>query len=236
MSERRDHTEPDPLNDETTGGVETEPTDGGASSPGDGPERGMSADEAEQYIDLARSGETDVPVGAEGFVEALRAVAAQRDEQRALLQRTAADYQNFQRRARQSERETRELTSAGVVQSLLQVLDFFDMALRQDPETATAQQVLGGVEMIKAEFLRVLGGHGVGTVLATPGEEFDPTRHEAVEQRAGTDVPAGRIIETRSPGYTMGDRIVRPAKVVVAAGAGGGTGAHEDAGEPGGEG
>lgn len=234
MSEHRDQPENDPLADAAEGGVETEPTSADEQTADDA-EQGMSADEAEQYIDLARSGETDVPVGAEGFVEALRAVAAQRDEQRALLQRTAADYQNFQRRARQSERETRELTSAGVVQSLLQVLDFFDMALRQNPETATAGQVMGGVEMIKAEFLRVLGGHGVGAVLATPGEEFDPTRHEAVEQRTGTDVPAGRIVETSSPGYTMGDRIVRPAKVVVAAEAGDGTDAN-DAGEPGGEG
>ena len=46
--------------------------------------------------------ETDVPVGAEDFVEALRVIAGQRDEQRALLHRTAADHQNFHRRARLS--------------------------------------------------------------------------------------------------------------------------------------
>lgn len=175
----------------------------------------MTAEQAEELVEMARSG-FEAPVGAEDFVEALVVVAGQRDEQRGLLQRTAADYQNFQRRARQNERETRELTSAGVVQSLLQVLDFFDMALKQDPATATAEQVMGGVEMIKSEFLRVLSTHGVGLLTPAAGDAFDPRRHEAVENTAETEIEPGHVVETRSPGYTMGNRVIRPAKVVVA--------------------
>jgi len=182
----------------------------------------LTPEEAEELVSLARSGEVDVPVGAEGFVEALRVVAAQRDEHRDLLHRTAADYQNFQRRARQNEREARELSSVGVVQSLLQVLDFFDMALKQDPEKATAAQVIGGVEMIKAEFLRVLAMHGVGLLTPAAGEAFDPKTHEAVENTGETNIEPGHVVETRTPGYTMGERVIRPAKVVVATEAGNG--------------
>lgn len=180
-----------------------------------GEQTGLTPEQAEELVELARSGDADVPVGAEDFVEALRLVAAQRDAHLDLLRRTTADYQNFQKRARQNERETRELASAGVVQSLIQVLDFFDMALKQNPETATAAQVLGGVEMIKAEFVRVLTGHGVGTITPAGGDEFDPVRHEAVGHAAVAETPPGRVVETRSPGYTMGDRVVRPAKVIV---------------------
>ncbi|USN99430.1 MAG: nucleotide exchange factor GrpE [Phycisphaeraceae bacterium] len=176
----------------------------------------MTGEQAEELVEIARAGDADVPVGAEDFVEALRLVAAQRDQNRDLLQRTAADYQNFQRRARQNERETRELTAAGVVQSLLQVLDFFDMALKQDPEKATVAQVMGGVEMIKAEFLRVLSNHGVAPVFPVAGDAFDPHRHEAVENTSESGVEPGHVVEVRSPGFTMGDRVIRPAKVVVA--------------------
>jgi molecular chaperone GrpE len=198
---------------------------------------GMTPEEAEDLVSLARSGD-EVPVGAEDFAEALAIVAAQRDEHFDKFQRLGADYQNFQRRARQNERESRELASMGVVQSLLQVLDFFDMAMKQDPATATAAQVIGGVEMIKSEFLRVLGNQGVQPLAPGAGEEFDPLRHEAIERTAQTNVETGRVVETRSPGYAMGDRVMRPAKVVVAA-APDETGSDEtgsdDAGEPAGD-
>lgn len=176
----------------------------------------MTPERADEILSLLRAGELEIPVGAEDLADTLRLVADQRDENRDLLHRTAADYQNFQRRSRQNERETRELTSAGVVQSMLRVLDFFDMALKQDPATATVEQVIGGVEMIKAEFLRVLSTHGVQTLTPAPGDEFDPQKHEAVENREGTGIEPGHIVETRSPGYMMSDRVIRPAKVVVA--------------------
>ena len=88
--------------------------------------------------------------------------------------------------------------------------------LKQDPEKATAAQVMGGVEMIKSEFLRVLGNQGVQPIEPATGAEFDPLRHEAIERTEQTNVEPGRVVETRSPGYAMGDRVMRPAKVVIA--------------------
>ena len=186
-----------------------------ASKDGDSCCGGMSPQEVDDVLSLAQSG-GDLPVGAEGFAEALLTVAAQRDEHFQTLQRTLADYQNFQRRARQNERETRELASMGAVQSMIPILDFFEMALKQDPETATAAQVMGGVEMIRTEFMRVLGNQGVGTISPKAGDEFDPLKHEAIEQTSETNVEPGRVVETRSPGYIMGERVIRPAKVVTA--------------------
>ena len=133
---------------ETSGpdaGAETGEAERGAeANPDTEQPGGMTPEEAEDIVSLARSGD-EVPVGAEDFAEALRIVAAQRDEHFDTLQRLGADYQNFQRRARQNERESRELASMGVVQSLLQVLDFFDMALKQDPEKEAGDVVPEGV-------------------------------------------------------------------------------------------
>lgn len=212
MSDTREHD--DTLETGTTGDgtVEVTGTDDGAGATAGG---GMTSDDIEDILALARSG-TEIPVGAEEFAEALLAVAAQRDEHFDKLQRLGADYQNFQRRARQNERESRELASMGAIQSLIPLLDFFDMALKQDPETATAAQVIGGVEMIKTEFVRVLGNQGVRAIEPGAGDEFDPLMHEAIERTSETDVEAGRVVGTRSPGYSMGDRVIRPAKVVIA--------------------
>ncbi len=196
-------------------------TDDATQAPGTPADEGsLTPEQAEELVSLARAGGLDVPVGAEDFAEALRLVAAQRDEHLERLQRTAADFQNFQRRARQTERDTRELAAAGVVQSLIPLLDFFDMALKQNPETATAAQVIGGVEMIKSEFVRVLSGHGVGSIAPSRGDEFDPLRHEAIEHVRGEGVAPNHIVDLRTPGYTLGDRVIRPAKVTVAAKAG----------------
>lgn len=188
--------------------------------------QGLPGERVEELVDLARSGDADLPVGAEDFAEALRIVAAERDDLNQRLLRTAADYQNFQRRASNNEREARELARAGVVQSLIQVLDFFDMATKQNPETATVEQVIGGVQMIKSEMVRVLGLHGVAAIEPSAGDAFDPMRHEAIEQRPTEGAEPGSVLELRSPGYSLGDRVVRPAKVVVAT-----TPATQDAGD-----
>ena len=176
----------------------------------------MPEERVDELIAIARDETYEPPVGAEEFVEALRLVAHDRDEVFAKLQRTAADYQNFQRRASVNEREARELARAGVAQSMVTVVDYFDMALKQNPETATVEQVIGGVQMIRAELLRVLGTHGVTAVEPGRGTAFDPNRHEALEHSVVEGVEPGTIAECRSPGYMLGDRMIRPAKVVVA--------------------
>ena len=229
MSETREHEHPEQATEAVTNDAASE-----AEGVAEEEVAGMTADEAEDIVALARSGD-EVPVGAEDFAEALAIVAAQRDEHFDKLQRLGADYQNFQRRARQNERESRELASMGTIQSLIPLLDFFDMALKQNPETATAAQVIGGVEMIKTEFVRVLGNQGVQAVSPAAGDEFDPLRHEAIERTSETNVEVGRVVETRSPGYSMGERVIRPAKVVISAPADDGAGEGTPA-EPEGEG
>lgn len=176
----------------------------------------LDAERIAELIALARDESVELPVGAEEFARALASVAGERDELLSRLQRTAADFQNYQRRAVQNERDARELAKAGVVQSVINVVDYFDLALKQNPATATVDQVLGGVRMIKSELLRVLGQHGVGVIEPGPGAAFDPLRHEAIEQVPAGDVRAGDIVACRAAGYTLGDRVVRSARVVVA--------------------
>ncbi len=133
--------------------------------------------------------------------------------------RLAADYQNLHRRGLANEVQAKLQGAAGVVQSILTVLDHFDLALNVDVARATPQQVVDGVRVIRDEFMKVLMGHGVGVLAPNPGDPFEPGRHEAVTQQAVEGVGPGLIAACLQPGYTMTvaatERVIRPAKVAV---------------------
>ena len=170
-----------------------------------------------EITQLAAAGELDAPAGAEEIVEALAHAARERDEMFTKLQRALADYQNFQRRARLNEREARESGTRSVVERALTILDHFELALGLDPAKASAEQVIGGVRVIRDELLRVLSGFGVAVIEPSPGDEFNPTQHEAMLRMPTAEHPEGTIAQIMSVGYMLNERVVRPAKVGVAA-------------------
>ncbi|MEM8756208.1 MAG: nucleotide exchange factor GrpE [Planctomycetota bacterium] len=135
-------------------------------------------------------------------------------EARAL--RSLADFQNFQRRSASNEVEARKQGVMSVVNGLLPVMDNFALALGQKDAGGTAEQILGGVEIVRAELLRALEMQGVTVIEAEAGDELDPGRHEAVSQMPIEGVEPGRIGQVFQTGYMLGDRVLRPAKVVVA--------------------
>jgi len=178
----------------------------------------LSQEEIEQIQEAVREDAVEVPSGAEGIVEAFRATLAQRDDWHDRFVHLGADYQNFQRRAANNEREARTSATVGVVQNVLPVLDHFDLALEQDPDKATAEQIIGGVSMIRDELQRVLGTFGVSKIEPAPGDEFDPSQHEAMLQQPTDEVEPGRVVKTLGAGYILGERVIRPAKVIIAKG------------------
>lgn len=146
----------------------------------------------------------------------LSEVEADRDEMESRWKRSMADFQNFQRRAQINEREARAYATADVVRSLLMALDHFDLALGQDPDKTSSEQIIEGVRVIRGEILRALGQHGVALIEPKPNDPFDPSLHEAMMKREAEGVEPGHVVELYQPGYAMGERVVRPAKVAVA--------------------
>lgn len=165
---------------------------------------------------LALDGALEAPAGAEELVDALAALARERDELSNKLLRLAADYQNFQRRATSNEREARDNGVRGVVQAVLAIVDHFTLALGQNPTKATAGQVIDGVRAIHDELMRILSGFGVRPITPSVGDEFNPTLHAAVMQQSVEGVAPGAIAAVFAPGYQIGDRVVRHANVAVA--------------------
>lgn len=140
----------------------------------------------------------------------------ERDEVQDRLLRVTADYQNFVRRSRQNITDARDQQLIDVARSLITVLDHFDRALEIDPEAVTAASVLEGVQMVRDELLKALERFGVRRMNVGRGDEFDPNQHEALMRQPVEDLDSNHIAAQLQPGYTLGDKTVRPAQVTVA--------------------
>lgn len=137
--------------------------------------------------------------------------------------RAMADFQNYQKRSLMNESIAKASGVAGVVTGVVTVLDHFDLALQQDITKVTAEQLIGGVKVIREELIRVLQLHGVGIVNPKPGDDFVPGIHEAIMQQHAEGIAPGKVVATFQAGYTLaggaaggGERVLRPAKVSVA--------------------
>jgi len=140
--------------------------------------------------------------------------------------RAKAELENYRRRTQREFTDIRAAVKMMVIQEFLPVLDHFQMALDHADQDADYDALKRGMDMISNEFKRTLEALGV-TAVATVGEPFDPNQHEAVAQEPSDDVPEGHVLKEWKSGYRMGDRLVRPATVVVSAG----TPAEDDEGD-----
>ena len=153
------------------------------------------------------------PVGAEpaaepGGPQAERELATKLAERTADLQRVSAEYANYRKRVDRDRVVVREQALANVLIALLPVLD--DIGRAQEHG-----ELVGGFEKVAQSLESIVTKLGLAA-FGNEGEPFDPNVHEAVSliQSAGVTEPT--CIQILQPGYKVGDRIVRPARVIVA--------------------
>lgn len=146
----------------------------------------------------------------------LGAAEQQRDEYLALLRTTQADFENYQKRMRRDLAEERRYAHAALARELLPVLDNLQRALDAGHKAGEHGPVMQGVTLVLSQLLDILGRFGVRPI-DTERQPFDPALHEAVGQEPSNQVAPGHVLRVVEPGYALYDRILRPAKVVVAA-------------------
>lgn len=128
--------------------------------------------------------------------------------------RAQADYQNLRRRAQQELDSALFRTLQPLLDELLLVMDYLDMALAARTTSAETSSLAAGVELTRSKLAQAL--ELVDVRMVPTSGSFDPALHEAGESRAAADKPPGTILATSRPGYTWQGRILRPARVVVA--------------------
>lgn len=125
--------------------------------------------------------------------------------------RIQAEFDNYRRRMNDNSRRVRDEATAEVLVKIVPVLDTIAQALKMIDD----EKVAGGVKMIGDEITKLLGSYGV-TEIEAEGKEFDPKLHEAVMQMpAETEEQKDTVKEVFQKGYKMGDKVIRPARVIV---------------------
>ena len=160
----------------------------------------------------------EAPKGAPADVESLRARLAEEQEKAQSFyqswQRAAADFQNFKRRVDEERSEVGRLANAALVINLLPLLDDLERALRTVDTKLAGLTWIDGIWLIYRKFQALLENAGVKEIQAD-GQPFDPKVHEAISEAPGEE---GKVVSVVQKGYLLGDRVVRPAMVIVGTG------------------
>lgn len=130
--------------------------------------------------------------------------------------RAVAEGENFKKRLQREKAEAIRYANENLLRDLLPVIDSLEIALDHSPEDGDGKSIVEGIQLTLKMFRDVLQRHGVKEVENTAGRPFDPSTQEAaaIEDKAGAE--PNSVIRVQSKGYTYNDRLLRPARVVVA--------------------
>ncbi len=150
--------------------------------------------------------------------ELQQSLAAKTEEAQALQDkylRLAAEFENYKRLAQREQREVLRFANENILKELLPVLDNLERAIECSKGSQERDALVQGVELTLKQFLETLTKFGVRP-LASVGQAFDPSYHQAVSQVQSSSAPSNTVIEEYQKGYLLHDRVVRPAMVAVA--------------------
>jgi molecular chaperone GrpE len=168
----------------------------------------------------------DIPVAAETLAaptpeQRIAALETEKLEIKDRMLRIAAEFDNYKKRARKELSDQEVKARESVLKDFLEVVDNLERALASIGTGTTEKDVKSvqdGVELVLRLFKSKLERYGV-KVIEAKGQPFDPRMHDAISQIPSPDVAPGTIVHEMQKGYRVGDRLLRPAVVVVAAAA-----------------
>jgi molecular chaperone GrpE len=185
------------------------PGGAGAAKPGPGDEPGAAAAAASTPAEPVGSRPPATPPSASPAAEPAADLRGQLAERTADLQRLQAEYANYRKRVDRDRATVREHAVAGALGELLPVLDAISQA-REHGELS------GGFKSVADSLQAAVGKLGLVSY-GQRGDAFDPKIHEALSYTDSPDVAEDTCVEIFQPGYKVGERILRPARVAVAA-------------------
>ena len=174
------------------------------------PDKPASGDATEEPVEVEVA---PVEAAAPGVEERLAALEKEKQETYDRLLRTAADLDNFRKRARKDTDEARLKAREEVLREILPGIDNLERAVAAG--ATSPEGVLEGVKLVLRQFQTALERVEVKP-FDSVGVPFDPTRHEAIAQVETREHPPGSVVTELQRGYTVGSRLLRPAMVTVA--------------------
>ena len=134
-----------------------------------------------------------------------------------LAARNQAELDNYRKRRAREKSDAIKFANASLLSELLPVIDSFQMglsaAINEDPDSIISK----GMEMVQKQLEEFLTSQGA-VLISSVGQEFDPNLHEAISQESSDEVPSGHVISEIRKGFTLNDRLLRAANVIVSKG------------------
>lgn len=128
--------------------------------------------------------------------------------------RAAADLENFRKRSAREKTDAIRYGNQRLVEELLPVFDNFAMGMMA-AEKEAGSMIHMGMQMVQKQLEDFLSNQGIEEVIVERGVEFDPNLHDAMSQEESEEFEEGKVLRVMRKGYKMGERLVRPANVVV---------------------
>ncbi len=128
--------------------------------------------------------------------------------------RQVAEFENFRKRKDREVEEFWKVANAELIKKLLPILDDMERSIESAKKDKNFEALVQGIELVYKSFVKVLESEGV-TQISAKGQEFDPEIHEALMQVESKDVAPNTVVEEHQKGYKLGEKILRPAKVIV---------------------
>ncbi len=127
-----------------------------------------------------------------------------------------AEMENLRKRLDTERTELIKYRASSFIQNILPTVDMFEMAMKAQNASEEVRNWLIGFEMILNNFKSTLDGEGVKEIKTEKGSEFDANLHHAIEEVETDEVEPGKVFEVKMKGYTLHDKLLRPAAVSVA--------------------
>lgn len=128
--------------------------------------------------------------------------------------RLVADMENLRKRLTQEKTDAIKYANESLLETILPVLDNFELALQSMEQTDNLQAIKDGVKMVQSQFKQVLKQEGLDEIQAL-GTPFDPNLHDALSQIDDPSQPADTVVKETRKGYLLKGRLLRPAAVIV---------------------
>jgi molecular chaperone GrpE len=147
----------------------------------------------------------------------LATLEAEKAEVKDRMLRIAAEFDNFKKRTRKEMSEHEAKARESVLREFLEIADNLERAVAswKEGEQKDVKSVQDGVDLVLRLFKSKLERHSV-TAIEAKGQPFDPRVHDAISQAPSAEVPPGTVLHELQKGYRVGERLLRPAMVVVA--------------------
>ncbi|WP_291319460.1 nucleotide exchange factor GrpE [Desulfonatronospira sp.] len=135
-------------------------------------------------------------------------------EQKNQALKAIADSENYKKRLAREKEEYCRYAVSSFIEEVIPVIDNLELALEHGRKNEACKDLAQGVEMTLNIFQQVLEKNNLKQV-GSEGEDFDPNFHEAMAQQERQDMEEGKVCQVMQKGYLLGDRLIRPAKVLV---------------------